>query len=678
MSNTSFAVGVRIDGTSAGLKKAAQEANAQLRTLGVQSIKDGQQAHREFSRMANARQTLGIRSEREIQREIQRTQAAYNRLARSGTMSWEEQRRAARAMREEVTKLNNEMGRLTTRQRIARAGRIGVGVAAGVGTTVALAAPSVKRSLDYDRRLTYMANTAFAERDDAGRKSGVRELDEIVRDAVRFGGGTRDSAAETADALFGSGVFKVEDVKKILRDAQMAGVANNADPLAFAQMAVSANQTMGIKPERMGAMFGMTTKAGQLGGFEIKDMAKWLPQQMAAAKSVGMYGESGVAKLAAINQASRVTAGTTDEAGNNVVNLLAKIGSQDTAKDFKKIGVDLPKMLAQGRMRGEDALDVVGGLLDKQLSKNKNYQNVQKQLRGAKGNAERTEALSAVGDIAQGTVIGKVFQDRQALMALYAYMNSRGRVKEIAAESLAGTDAAERNMRAVRETPSFQLERVQQEKDMALQDSVNKMAPAIGSMSDKLATLMQKYPEYTTAIIAATGALAGLAGSAGALAALKYMTGGKGAPPVPSGIVPSGAANAGNGMSRFLGMGGKALGAFARAAGPLALIETLTGPSDEDIAALRRMDAEKARAAGGYRGKGFNDPRILGNVPTPTLSDRLGLPSGQPFMPAQPVGGEIVLRIIKPADMQVETETRSSNQRIPFRVDAGRSNPEMR
>ena len=50
-----------------------------------------------------------------------------------------------------------------------------------------------------------------------------------------------------------------------------------------------------------------------------------------------MSGMGGLAKLLAANQAAVITAGTKDEAGNNLVNLLAKINSQDTAKDASKI-----------------------------------------------------------------------------------------------------------------------------------------------------------------------------------------------------------------------------------------------------------------------------------------------------------------------------------------------------
>ena len=56
-------------------------------------------SQREFARMAQARETLGIRSEHRIQQEILRTQAAYQRLANSGTMRAREQRAAGRCVR---------------------------------------------------------------------------------------------------------------------------------------------------------------------------------------------------------------------------------------------------------------------------------------------------------------------------------------------------------------------------------------------------------------------------------------------------------------------------------------------------------------------------------------------------------------------------------------------------
>lgn len=649
--STTYTVGVEIKGNAAGMARAAKEAQAHAKQMGAGMS-------REFTRMAKAREQLGIRPERDIQRELMRTEAAYNRLARSGTASFNDQRRAAAAMRDEVTKLTNEMGKLTTRQKAMRAFAIGSGVAVAGGVAGAYIAPKVKTALAYDVRLAHLANTAYNDRDTGGRKAGRRELDTIIADAVRYGGGTRDGAVDTAETLFGSGIFKPAQVKTILKEALLGATANNADPASFAQMAISANQTMGIAPEQMGRIFGMGTFAGQAGGFEIKDMAKWLPQQMAAAKAVGMYGEKGFAKLAAVNQAAVVTAGTKDEAGNNVVNLLAKMGSQDTAKDFKKMGINLPQKLAEGRMQGQDAFDVVGGLLEQQLGKDKNYQNVKKQLSLAKNNDERKQALGAVGDIVQGTVIGKVFQDRQALMGLYAYINARDRVNSTADASFNNPQAAYRNMDVIGDTAGFKVDQAANERAMATQATMDKMLPAIGAMADGLTGLMRQYPGYTTAVGLAAAAVAALAGAAG-MAALALRGGG-----VPN--MPGGVGDATKTAGRA-GKFGRLMGGASKLLGPLGILMALEGVSDEDVAKAKSWDAKKA-ARDNYRGRGFNDPRLVGS------GGADGAAALEQSMRATEVKGEITVRVIAPPGFGVDTNIASGNARIPMKAALGQTN----
>lgn len=654
-----YRVGVRLDGDARGLAKAAAEAERIVKQSGARNMS-------EYRKMAEARKVLGVKSEHEIQREIVRTEAAYRRLARSGTLSWREQQLAARAMREEVTKLTNEMGRLTNRQKVGMGFR-GIAIAgAGVGTAAAALTPKVNTALEYDVRLAHLANTAYNDRDIAGRTAGVSAINDMIVAAVRNGGGTRDSTAGAAEELFGAGIFKPEVIPGILRSAVRAGTANNADSTLFAKMAI-ASQTMGIKPERLGAMFGMGTFAGQQGGFEIKDMAKWLPQQMAAAKAVGLFGESGFAKLAAVNQAAVITAGTRDEAGNNIVNLLAKIGSQDTGKDFKRLGIDLPKKLAEGRLRGLDALDVVGDLLQQQLGKDRNYQAVQRQLALAKDDSERRAALEAVGNIAQGTVIGKVFQDRQALMGLYGYMQGRDRVSAIARGAMQNTDAGERNFALIASTPGFKVSQRREEQAIAMQSSMEKIAPTVGTLNERITELMREYPGYTTAIATATSALFGMAGAA---ATLMLIGGGKGAG------ASAGAARA----LGWLGAAGRWGGGVGLAAaggyglGTLFYKGALEGNAGGDLvgrgiaglaAFLGNKDASAALEA---EGRGMKLPQ--------SLSTRLGASSGGGALPLlqQDLRGEILLRVQPTPGYSVQAETRSSQRSVVFRTDAGRTN----
>lgn len=73
----------------------------------------------------------------------------------------------------------------------------------------------------------------------------------------------------------------------------------------------------------------------------MKDMARWLPQQLAAMKSAGMGATlDNFSSLLNANQLAFMTAGSTDEAGNNLVNLLAKISSQDIVTKAKKIDIN--------------------------------------------------------------------------------------------------------------------------------------------------------------------------------------------------------------------------------------------------------------------------------------------------------------------------------------------------
>ena len=62
-----------------------------------------------FQKLANARETLGIRSEKSIQNEIRQTEAAYQRLAASGQASSRELGRAQDAMRQKVAEMRREL-----------------------------------------------------------------------------------------------------------------------------------------------------------------------------------------------------------------------------------------------------------------------------------------------------------------------------------------------------------------------------------------------------------------------------------------------------------------------------------------------------------------------------------------------------------------------------------------
>lgn len=104
-SNTLELVAKFKDNASQGLRRLLTESQR----AATGQARAWAQAGRQRQQAISAYQRLGIRSEQQIRREIQLTQAAYNRLARSGTLSQRELARAAEANRRNLQRLNNEL-----------------------------------------------------------------------------------------------------------------------------------------------------------------------------------------------------------------------------------------------------------------------------------------------------------------------------------------------------------------------------------------------------------------------------------------------------------------------------------------------------------------------------------------------------------------------------------------
>lgn len=396
--------------------------------------------------------------------------------------------------------------------------RIGAGVAAGSYAVARMAAPS----MEYDRRLALMANTAFAGRDTQGRISGKSELDAAIQAAVRMGGGTRESAAETLDKMLASGAISAGSASKLLPTLMRASTATGASAGDLADIAIRAKQTFGLSDEDLPSALDKAITAGQAGGFELRDMARWLPQQMAAARLSGLTGMGGLQTLLAYNQAAAITAGTKDEAGNNLVNLLAKINSRDTSRDAEKEGIDLSGTLAAARAKGINGLDAFLGIADKIAAGDSAYVKLRAQAAGETGD-ERKATLQAMGDILQGSAIGKIIQDRQALMALVGAMNNREYMAGIEQRMQSAGGETLRSFGTVADTTSFALQQAKTEKDIAAQRIFDAAAPT--SLLSGLSNAAREFPNLTTAVVGTTGAMIALTTALGASGLLGMITG---------------------------------------------------------------------------------------------------------------------------------------------------------
>lgn len=366
---------------------------------------------------------------RDIERSSQMTRSSLNRmgegvgarLARQFDMGLAKLKQM-RTLAEKPLKVASALAQGATTGAMA-------GAAAGVAATHIL-----KPQVDFDRRIGLMANTAFGDKSAPERVAGKQTLVSIVDDATKRGGGTRESAAEALNAMLASGRFEgdkgMTDLKSLMPTIVQAATGSGSSPEEIANIAISAMQNNGLQANQIEAVLGKAIKGGQLGQFELKDMAAWLPKLMAnAGKS--MQGMEGIESLIANAQVARVTAGSSDEAGNNLANLLKKVTSADTKKDFKNQGIDLDAELLKGRSQGKDTLQTFAGLADRVVQDNPAYKTLQAKAAASKDDGEKARMYSEMAGILENSGIGKIIQDQEALKALVAIMNNQQRVDEI-------------------------------------------------------------------------------------------------------------------------------------------------------------------------------------------------------------------------------------------------------
>lgn len=491
--------------------------------------------------MASARETLGVRSEHKIQQEINHTIAAYNRLKRSGTATSRELARAAEATRSKIAGLNAEMGKTSWGQRLGNVGTAIASVGAGMAAGAMVMAQPMKKEMDYDRRLAMVSNTAFSDRDVAGRISGKKELHDAVKSAVETGGGTKEEALGALDKLLASGTVKAETAMKLLPTLQKGAVATGASTEDLSAIAISAMQQFGISEDQIGAVLDKAVAAGQAGNFELADMARWLPQQMAAAKSAGLSGMDGFEALLVANQQARVTAGTSDEAGNNLVNLLAKLTSKETADRFSKLeikgkdgkthGIDFIKSMENEKKQGKNSIEAFGSIMDMVVGEDKRYQALKAKLKTAK-KEEQQALIEQMTNLVEGTAIGQIISDRQALMALLGIRNNVELGKQVKEEVKNSDGATDKSHKVVMSTNSAKVEQAKNAVEFAQMEGMKSFNDALGDAATKLAEYAKAYPDLTSTLTTAGTVITALSTAAiaasGALALLGVKRGGIG------------------------------------------------------------------------------------------------------------------------------------------------------
>lgn len=282
----------------------------------------------------------------------------------------------------------------------------------------------------------------------------------------------------------------------------------------------------------VGKAFDIMASGGNMGRFEIADMAKQFPTLTARMQALGQVGVPAVADLTAALQMAMNTAGNADEAGNNINNLLSKINSPAVIKAFEKnFGVNLPAAMDKFQAKGMTAMeafaqitkDTLGGKeIDGLSAAMKKYQ--------AQG-LSAAEAFNMAANSAVGKKLGFVIEDQQAQMGLLGLIQNMDAYRKMRADIMKSAGTVDRAFgqrelqdgmiawsafRANAEATSLVL-------GGKLLPVATQFLGIVGGMAGAVGDWAQAHPQATTALLTM---VAGLGAARIGLGALQFAFGG--------------------------------------------------------------------------------------------------------------------------------------------------------
>ncbi|EIT6418067.1 phage tail tape measure protein [Salmonella enterica] len=491
----------------------------------------------EYRRSARARETLAVRSERAIQREIDRTTAAYNRLSRSGTLTAREQSRAYTAMKNKVAALNGEMGNLTRLEHVRMAGgQIGAISGGIVAAAMPFVAP-VKNQMAYEHSQANLANTAFYQQDAEGRLARLPELNALIHDAIVQGGGTKDNAQAATGRLLNT--FSFDEIKTRLPFLQQVSSGTGVSGETLGDISNALRRHLGVdSAEDLKRAINMMVASGQAGGVELADIARILPGQLEQAGRAGLRGLDGLAQLLSADQVSLTTSGSVDEAGAQVNALLQRIYGNRAEMAAQRIkiggkGIDLHGTLAQAQLHGMSPLDALVSLSDRIIDHDPKIRALRKKLNS--GNLSDSEAASTRDALQtmENDWLTKLLGDPYSVRAMTALRNQR----QARADNLAltqrqrdlpdGQGAAEVNFQTISGTSDFKTDQAKSLRELSQMDAMKPVADAAGKFADVVAEFNQKFPGLSQAAESASLAIQSMTAAAVTFAGLKLLFGNK-------------------------------------------------------------------------------------------------------------------------------------------------------
>lgn len=512
MANGLMKLVLSLTGRDDGAKRLLAETERQLQRTATSRMQMAR-AHKPY-------EIAGIRSEKAIHREIRATEAAYNRLRRSGTASQNDLARAARATKQRVAELNAELGKSSKLQKGMAIG--GAALAAGTAAYAVLK-PAMDDKMQLNANINQVARQAFIDDESKSAQwiatKGAEEVKKLALDLIKSNGGNADSALGMISAMMTNGM-SFSEVKKDARTsyaAMMAASENGQyNPDDTAKL-IKVLKDAGFNGKDLALAFEHALQSGLDGNFEITDMVRELPALLPQAQQAGLTGMQGLDYLLSLLQSAANKSGTTSEAATNVSNILNKTLAADTVKRLSKLdnpstpgkGIDWEGSVLRGKANGENAVQVLSRLVDAMLKQDKEYA-------GYKAKAEKGDKTAAEQmNMMRGFVLSKVMPDLQAKQGLLAAADLEQINQFI--KNLAGVTHENGKVEKLNQA-RMATDAAQQERNKAIALIDESITQPLISFQTGLTSLSAEFPNTTLATKALAAAATAAAGALGLVA----------------------------------------------------------------------------------------------------------------------------------------------------------------
>lgn len=347
------------------------------------------------------------------------------------------------------------------------------------------------------------------------------QVSKQIIDTSRDTGLARNQVADLVNALVGAGM----DLNKAMEYAPVAAkfvVGQGADGVDTAKMINALGQNAKISdPKELQKALEAIAFQGQAGSFEASDMAKWFPELLAGMGKLGITGNDAVSQLGAMLQVQMKTAGSSDEAANNLKNWMEKIGSGDVVKAYKDAGIDYQGSMNTGLQAGMSTLEASFALAQKYVEKTDpaKAKTMAEAMAKISKEADPAKAKEMMVSLERALRTGDLFADMQVKAALTAYMQNKKLYEQLKKDSSNAGGILDKNLAERRETSAQNWSEAGQSSDDAmrsvgdaLQPITDAAAQGVSSVAKYLGQLAEASPKAVAGVVAVGAAVAWLVG----------------------------------------------------------------------------------------------------------------------------------------------------------------------